>query len=78
MVTSNLETANRPVRIGWGLGLLTLSGVVFASTSLPAVAVLLLGGSPTAGGTAMVGGFVAGWLAYLGVIRLGMRRGWWA
>jgi hypothetical protein len=78
MTARKLEVPRGLVRIGWGLGLLTLCFVVLASTLLPAAAVVFLGGSPGAGGTAMLGGFVAGWSAYLGIIRLGARRGWWA
>jgi hypothetical protein len=43
------------------------------SDFLPAV-----GGSATARGTAMCGGFVAAWIVYVDVLRLGVRRGWWA
>jgi hypothetical protein len=78
MSTSGIESTGSPVRMGWALGLLTLCGVVFASTFVPAVAVLALGGSAGAGGAAMFGGFMAGLLAYLGLMRLGVRRGWWS
>jgi hypothetical protein len=78
MTSRKFEHSRGLVRIGWGLGLLTLCCAVMASTLLPAAAVVLLGGSPGAGGTAMFGGFVADWFAYLGIIRLGVRRGWWA
>jgi hypothetical protein len=64
--------------IGWGIGLLTLACVVFASAILPAILVWTLEGSPSAAGAALVGGFVAGWFAYLGLIHMGVRRGWWS
>jgi hypothetical protein len=67
-----------PLHIGWGTGLMTVGAVVFVSTFLPALLVWALGGSPGAGGTAMIGGFMAGGMAFLGVMRLGVRRGWWA
>jgi len=67
-----------PLRIGWGAGLMMVGTVVFVFTFLPALLVWSLGGSPGAGGTAMFGGFMAGWIAFLGVMRLGVRRGWWA
>jgi hypothetical protein len=78
MTTNRSGGVARPLRIGWSLGLLTLAAVVFASTFLPALLVWSLGGNAVAGGTAMSGGLVAGWLAYLSILRLGRRRGWWA
>jgi len=78
MATGQGGTADRPFRIGWGAGLLMAAAVTFLSTLLPALLVVFLGGSPTAGGSAMTGGFIAGWLAFTGVMRLGMHRGWWA
>jgi hypothetical protein len=78
MTASRHQNPQGPVRLGWGLGLLTLCAVVFASTFLPAVAVVLLGAGSGVGGAAMLGGFAAGLFAYIGVIRLGVRRGWWA
>jgi hypothetical protein len=78
MATSQAGVPGRPLRIGWGVGLLSVAAVVLVSTVLPALLVRSLGGGPGAGGTAMFGGFVAGWSAYRGVIRLGVRRGWWA
>ena len=78
MAMDQTRATQHPLRIGWAVGLLTLAAVVFVSAFLPALLVLLLGGSAGAGGMAIFGGVMAGWFAYIGVIRLGLHRGWWA
>jgi hypothetical protein len=78
MATNQEGKAGRPLRVGWGVGLLTLAGVVCASALFPAAAVVLLGGSAGAGAAAMSGGLLVGMVAYIGAVRFGVRRGWWA
>jgi hypothetical protein len=77
IMTDSDDSRSSTVRIGWGLGMLTLAVVVFCGVFLPGMAVWLLGGSAGSAGSAMVGGFMACWFAYLGILRLGVRRGWW-
>jgi len=76
-MTGSTERRTGPVRMSWRLGLLTLAAVVVCGTVLPGVVVWSLGGSPRAAGSAMVGGFAVCWFGYLGILRRGIRRGWW-
>ena|SRR5579872_3152335 len=78
VATNQIIPIVSPHRISWSVGLLSLMSVVFTSVFLPAAVVFSLGGSPGAGAAAMSGGFVAGWFAYIGVMRMGVRRGWWS
>jgi hypothetical protein len=48
-----------PVRIGWGVGLLTLVAAVLCGVVLPRAAVWSLDGSAGAAGSATFGGFAA-------------------
>ena len=75
-MTDGIMNSSAPVRIGWGVGLLTLVPVIFIPVFLGA-GWWWLSGNPGAGASAMFGSFVACWIAYLGLIRLGVRRGWW-
>lgn len=58
MIDGIESTSFVPVRIGWGMGLLTLFAAIFGSL-LSGSAMWLLSGSPGAGASAMLGAFVA-------------------
>jgi hypothetical protein len=70
--------ASRPQPMGWGVGLLLVGVTIQVGVVLPAVAVFLLGGGRGLIAPAMVGGFLAAWIALIATLRVGRAHGWWA
>ena len=77
-MTTDDSKATQPRTIGWITGLLLLFVSIQLGVVLPAVLLYLL--IPNAvhwASGAMIGGLLVTWLALIGVLRLGQRRGWW-